>query len=359
MEEALQPPAPAAVVAARPASPVKKIVGYLVLALALGVGGYYGFHYLMYTRSHETTDNAQLSSDVYQLIPQVSGRISKSYVSDYQEVTQGDTLFTINPDDYAIRIQSAEANLANAEANLEVSRRATGTTSSGLDVVTANITAAEAAYERAQQDLARGENLVKDDVITRQNYDGLVAAEKAARAQYASAKAQYGVTQKQVGTASGQVKAAEAMVALRRADLDNAKLTLSYTAVLAPANGRLSATKIQQGQYVQAGQPLTSLIGEHLWVVANFKETQLGKIAVGQEAVVEVDTYPGREFRGRVASLSPATGAKFSLLPPDNATGNFVKVVQRVPVKIQFIDSIPAGFNLESGMNVNVSIPTN
>lgn len=358
MEEVTPTPAATPVVA-RPASPAKKIIGYVVLIAALGIGGYYGFNYLMYTRSHEVTDNAQLSSDVYQLIPQVSGRISKSYVTDYQEVKRGDTLFTINPDDYAIRIQSAEANLDNAEANLEVSRRATGTTSSGLDVVTANITAAEAAYERAQQDLKRGENLVKDDVITRQNYDGLVAAEKAARAQYASVKAQYGVTQKQVGTASGQIKAAEAMVALRQADLKNAQLTLSYTAVLAPANGRLSATKIQEGQYVQAGQPLTSLIGEKLWVVANFKETQLGKIVVGQEASVEVDTYSGREFRGRVASLSPATGAKFSLLPPDNATGNFVKVVQRVPVKIEFTDSIPAGFNLESGMNVTVSIPIN
>ncbi len=334
-----------------PARPLKKIVGYLVLAAALGVGGYYGINYLLYTLHHETTDNAQLSSDVYQLIPQVSGRIERSYVTDYQEVAAGDTLFTINSDDYNLRIASAQANLLNAEANLEVSRRAASTSTSGLDVSNANIAAAEAAYDKAQQDLARGENLVKDDVITKASFDAIQAQARAAEAQYQAARAQYSVTERQAGTTSGQIKAAEALVAQRQADLANARLTQSYTAILAPADGKLAETKIKAGQYVQAGQPLTTLIGKGLWVVANFKETQLGQVRVGQEASVEVDTYPGKEFAGRVVSLSPATGAKFSLLPPDNATGNFVKVVQRVPVKIELTDSIPAGYNLESGMN--------
>ena len=339
--------------------PARKIIGYLVLAAGLGIGGYYGINYLLYTLHHETTDNAQLSSDVYQLIPQVSGRIQQSYVTDYQTVKAGDTLFTINSDDYTLRVTSAQANLANAEANLEVARRAAGTSSSGLGVSNANIAAAQAAYDKAQQDLVRGQNLVKDDVITKASFDAIQAQAKSAEAQYQAARAQYTVTEQQAGTTSGQIKSAEALVAMRKADLANAQLTQSYTAILAPADGKLAETKIRAGQYVQAGQPLTTLIGNDLWVVANFKETQLGQVRIGQEAAVTVDTYPGKEFTGRVTSLSPATGAKFSLLPPDNATGNFVKVVQRVPVKIELTDRIPAGYNLESGMNVSVSLPIN
>lgn len=340
-----------------PKNSTKKI-GFLIIRIIVVVGLFFGIKYLIYALNHESTENAQLQTDVYQLIPQVSGKIEKSYVQDFQHVKQGDTLFLIATEDYSIKVTSAEANLQNAIANLEAAKRSPSTLRTGLEVVGSNIKAVEAANIKAQQDLARGKNLLKDDVITQSSYDALKAAADAAEAQYQAAKSQYTVSQKQVGTAEDQIKAAEATVAMRQADLANAKLLFSYTTVTAPADGQLSETKIQQGQFVQAGQPLTTMLGNSIWVIANYKETQLRKIQKGYEATITVDAYPDKEFKGKVTSLSPATGATFSLLPPDNATGNFVKVVQLVPVKIEFIDSIPSNYNLEAGMNVNVSIPT-
>ena len=334
-----------------------KRIGFTVIGIIVVVGLFFGLKYLVYALNHVSTDNAQLQTDVYQLIPQVSGRIQKSYVKDFQHVKQGDTLFTIATDDYSIRVTSAEANLQNALANLEVARRSPSTLRTGLDVSRSNINEVEAANIKAQQDLERGKNLVKVDVITQASYDALKAAADAAEARYQAAKSQYAVSQKQVNTSEDQIKAAEATVAMRKADLANAKLIYSYTSITAPADGQLSETKMQEGQFVQAGQPLTTMLGSSVWVIANYKETQLRKIKKGYEVSITVSAYPHKEFKGKVTSLSPATGATFSLLPPDNATGNFVKVVQLVPVKIEFTDSIPSNYNLQAGMSVKISIP--
>ncbi|MGA9213516.1 HlyD family secretion protein [Kaistella sp.] len=342
----------------QPPKKSKKRLGFIMIGIIILIGLFFGIKYLVYALKHVSTDNAELQTDVYQLIPQVSGRIAKSYVDDFQHVKKGDTLFIIETDDYAIRVASAKANLQNAIADLEVAKRSPSTLRTGLGVPSSNIKAMEAANIKAQQDLERGKNLVKDDVITRANYDALKAAADAAEAQYQSAKSQYAFSQKQIGTAEDQIKAAEAVVAMRQADLANARLLYSYTTIIAPADGQLSETKIQKGQFVQAGQPLTTMLGSSIWIVANYKETQLRKIHKGDEAVITVDAYPQKKFKGKVTSLSPATGATFSLLPPDNSTGNFVKVVQLVPVKIEFNGSIPTNYNLEAGMSVNVSIAT-
>lgn len=342
----------------KPPKTSKKKIGFIFIGIIVLVGLFFGIKYLVYVLKHVSTDNAQLQTDVYQLIPQVSGRIEKSLVQDFQHVKKGDTLFIIDTDDYSIRVTSAQASLQNAIANLEVAKRSPTTLRTGLGVPSSNIKAVEATNIKAQQDLARGKNLVEDDVITRASYDALKATADAAAAQYQAAKVQYNVSQKQIGTAEDQIKAAEAVVAMRQADLANAKLLYSYTTIVAPADGHLSETKIQQGQFVQAGLPITTMLGSSVWVIANFKETQLRKIHKGYEAVITVDAYPKKDFKGKVTSLSPATGATFSLLPPDNATGNFVKVVQLVPVKIEFMGSIPSNYNLEAGMSVNVSIAT-
>ncbi|WP_116124633.1 HlyD family secretion protein [Lewinella sp. IMCC34183] len=353
---------PEVLVAAPPAEPDQahrtgRIVRFVLLGLGLAIGGYFGVRYILYAMHHETTDNAQLSADVYQIAPQVSGRIAKSYVTDYQRVAAGDTLYTIAPEDFALRVASAEAALRSAEAGVDLARRNSGTSSTGLDVSNANIDAARASYEKARQDLKRAQNLVDADVITRATFDATQATARSAEAQYQAAQAQYRVGRTQVGSAGSQIRAAEAQVALRQAELDNARLTLSYTTILAPAAGRLAESRTRTGQFVQAGQPLTSLVGEDMWVMANFKETQLESIHVDQPVTFSVDAYPGHEFRGKVVSVSPATGAQFSLLPPDNATGNFVKVVQRVPVKIALTESVPPDYHLEAGMNVEVSVP--
>lgn len=344
---------------AEPIKNKKSPAKFIVIGLIIVIGLFFGIKYLLYALHHETTDNAQLQTDQYHLIPQVSGRITKTYVQDYQTVKKGDTLFTIATDDYAIRITSAEAALKNAEADLEVAKRGSGILKTGLGVSDYNIKAIEASKIKSEQDLQRAQNLVNEDVITKASFDAIKAQATAAEAQYQAAKKQYIVSQKQVGTADDQIKAAEAMVKMREADLANAKLIYSYTTLIAPVDGRLAEVEIKQGQFVQAGQPLTSIIGNDIWVSANFKETQLGKLKDGQAATITVDAYPKKVFNAKITMLSPATGAVFSILPPDNATGNFVKVVQRVPVKIEFTEPIPSGFNLEAGMNVTVSVPIN
>lgn len=333
--------------------PLKFIIIGIVLVIAIG----FGIKYLLYSLGHETTDNAQLATDQYHLVPQVSGRITKTFVKDYENVKKGDTLFTIAADNYAIQVAAAEASLQNAQANLEVAKRNPETLKTGLSVSSSNIKAVEATKIKAEQDLQRAQNLVKEDVITKSSFDAIKAEATAAEAQYEAAKAQYDVSQKQIGSAKDQIKAAKAMVKMREADLANAKLMYSYTTIIAPADGRLAEVGIKEGQFVQAGQPLTDIIGSAVWVVANFKETQLENIKESSKATVTIDAYSGKEFNAKVTMLSPATGATFAILPPDNSIGNFVKVVQRVPVKIEFTDAIPADYNLEAGMNVTVSIP--
>ncbi len=331
---------------------------FIIIGIILAIGLFFGIKYLLYAMHHETTDNAQLASDQYHLIPQVSGRITKTYVKDYQNVKKGDTLFTIDTANYAIQVSAAEASLQNAKANLEVVKRNPNTLKTGLGISSSNIKAVEAAKVNAQQDLQRAQNLVHEDVITKANFDAIQAEAKAAEAKYQAAKAQYKVSEKQVVTAEDAIKAAEAMVKMHEADLANAKLMYSYTTITAPSDGRLSEVKIKEGQFVQAGQPLTDIIGNEIWVVANYKETQLNKIKEGDSATITVDAYPDKVFKAKVTMLSPATGATYALLPPDNATGNFVKVVQLVPVKLEFTDAISADYNLEAGMSVTVSIPT-
>ena len=336
-------------------SPLK----FVIIGILLAIGLFFGIKYILNAMHHETTDNSQLASDQYHLIPQVSGRITKTYVKDYQNVKKGDTLFTIDTSNYAIQVAAAEANLQNAKANLEVAKRNPETLKTGLGVASSNIKAVEASKIKADQDLARAQNLVKEDVITKASFDAVQAEARAAEAQYQAAKAQYAVSEKQVDSAEDGIKAVEAMVKMREADLANAKLIYSYTTITAPSDGRLAEVQIREGQFVQAGQPLTDIIGNDIWIVANFKETQLNKITEGDVAIITVDAYPDNMFNAKVTMLSPATGANFALLPPDNATGNFVKVVQLVPIKLEFTDAIPADYNLEAGMSVSVSIPTN
>ncbi|GGG49084.1 HlyD family secretion protein [Bizionia arctica] len=342
----------------KPIQKKKNPLKFIIIGAILAIGLFFGIKYLLFMLHHETTDNAQLATNQYHLIPQVSGRITKTFVNDYQNVKKGDTLFTIDTSNYAIQVAVAEANLQNSIANLEVAKRNPSTLKTGLGVSSSNIKAVEASKIKAEQDLQRAQNLVNEDVITKASFDAVQAEATAAEAQYQAAKAQYAVSEKQVGTAEDGIKAAEAIVKMREADLANAKLIYSYTTITAPNNGRLAEVGIKEGQFVQAGQPLTDIIGSNIWVVANFKETQLNKIKEGDIATITVDTYPDKVFNAKVTMLSPATGSTYALLPPDNATGNFVKVVQLVPVKLEFTDVIPTDYNLEAGMSVTVSIPT-
>ena len=329
---------------------------FILLAIVLLAGGYYGWTRLQYARAHESTDDAQVEGDVYPILPRVSGPVLKVYVDDNQTVKKGDTLVTVDPADYIQRVNAAEAALIAAKAQVTAARAQVGTAQANVRTAQTTIGVSEANRVRLQQDLQRSTQLRKQDVIPQSDYDAVQANLRATTAQRSTAQDQVTVARQQVIAAQQQVGVAQAIIKQRQADLDNAKLQLSYTTLVAPGNGIVSKKNVQPGQVVSPGQQLMGLVSSNrTWVVANFKETQLENMKVGQPVKIEVDAYPNEEFQGHVESLSAATGARFALLPPDNASGNFVKVTQRVPAKI-VLDKIDPQHPLRAGMSVIATV---
>ena len=309
--------------------PGRRIVLLVLLAVGLIAGGIYGWRTIRFYQGHAETDDAQVEAHIDPVIPKVAGFVREVRVDDNQKVNQGDLLLTIDDRDYRSRIATAEGELQNARAAVAVARSTT--------------IAAETNRTKTTADLQRYGALRQKEEISQQQYDAAKAAADAAAAQVQADEA--------------QVAAAAAKVKQMEGNLDFAKLQESYVSVTAPASGIVSRKNVEIGQYVQAGQPLLAIVSEAApWVVANFKETQLKKMRVGQPVDIEVDAYPKRVFRGKVESIAAATGAKFALLPPDNATGNFTKVVQRVPVKIVLDEPPDPVHPLRAGMSVTATV---
>ena len=413
-------PPPERFEARRPArSPRSKIlpvalIGLLVLAAA-------GTLYWLHTRNRVSTDDAQVDGHIAPISPRISGSVLQVLVDNGNHVEAGQVLVRIDPRDYEARVEQAKAALALAEGNAQAARAgvplARGTTTSGvaqaqgqlanaeaelhreetsytqastseIAVAQANVAAAEASYERAQADLERMRPLAAKEEISRQQFDAFIAAEKVAAAQLAAARdrlrsarqaaatheqdvasararvqaaraavAQAHAGEQQVNVSAAQAQSATAGIQQARANLAAAELQLSYTTIVAPMAGEVTRKTVEVGQIVQPGQALMTVVPlRTAWVTANFKETQLAGVRPGQRAEVKVDMY-GATIVGKVHSIAGATGARLSLLPPENATGNFVKVVQRIPVKIVF-DQLPPGVVLRPGMNVDVTIVT-
>lgn len=329
---------------------------YLILAVALVAAGIYGWTRLQFARAHESTDDAQVEGDVYPILPRVSGPVLEVKVEDNQTVKKGEVLATIDPADYQQRVNAMQAALVAAQAQVVAARAQVATAQAGVSTARTTIGVSEANRARLAQDLKRSTFLRKADIIPQSDYDAVQANLKSTSAQRSTAEDQVKVAQQQVIAAQQQVKVAQAVVKQRQSDLDNAKLQLSYTTLVAPGNGIVSRKNVQPGQVVAPGQQLMGLVSSNkTWVIANFKETQLENMKVGQPVKIEVDAYPHEDFEGHIESLSAATGARFALLPPDNASGNFVKVTQRVPVKIVLNHEDPQ-HPLRAGMSVNAIV---
>ena len=348
----------------------KFIIILVVLVLFFGT---YGTYKYLHSLSHETTDDAQIEKNMNPIIPRVNGYITKVYVKDNDFVKKGDTLFTIDQKDYLLKAEDAKAALVGAESSFEVAKADIGSAVANIAVSDANVQSAGGNIEtakirlgRATNDFERFNNLYKNHSITKQQFEQALAAKQEAESQVSILQQQQkasafqksviiaksNVSDKQTQVAAANIKRAKAM-------LDAANLNLSYTIVTASVDGQISKIGIQPGQLVQPGQALFYIINDNeTWVVANFKETQLNKMVIGQKVTVKVDAYPDTDFEGTITSFSPATGSRFSLLPPDNATGNFVKTIQRLPVKISLNPSSDPGKmkNLRSGMNVDVDV---
>ena len=298
-----------------------------IFGVILVVGVVWGGNKLVRSFSYEETDDAQITGNIYPVIPRVPGKVVEVLAKDNQIVQKGDVLLRIDTSDYQIRRDMAEAQLLKAQASVSAAQ--------------AEIVAAGATQTKLDADLRRSRNLQRHDVISRAELDAATAGATASSAQHSASEGQY--------------KAALAQEKQAEAELKNAELQLSWTTVTAPEAGHVSKKNIQPGQYVAPGQQLIAIVGSgDLWVVANFKETQLTHMKPGQPVIVMVDAFPGKEFKGHIDSISAGTGAQFALLPPDNASGNFVKVTQRVPVKIVFDEKPDAP--LAAGMNVIVEV---
>lgn len=349
----------------------KSNVFLIVLILLVVVGGGFGITKYLHAQHHEETDDAQIDANISPVIPRISGYVAEVRVKDNQKVKKGDTLVILDNRSELIQVQQAEAAINAAQSNLGVANASTAASKANVASYEANISTADAQIEaakvtlrRATQDYDRYSNLIKDHSITQQQYEQAEAAKLTAERQLqvlidqknAAARQTHAATSQSLATAQ-QTNVANATIQQRKADLENAKLNLSYTVILAQEDGRVSKINVQLGQFVQAGQSLFSLVLDNTpWVVANFKETQLAKMRVGQVVIVHIDAFPGHEFEGKITSFSPATGSRFALLPPDNASGNFVKVVQRLPVKIEFNSNDQFVKELRPGMNVDVDV---
>lgn len=327
-----------------------KPVNLAIIGAALLIAGFFGVRAWIKSQHHETTDNAQLDATITSVRSAVSGFVVDVRFTDNQFVKKGDTLAIIDDKDYKAKVMQAKAMLQSAEIQTGISRAvaqaamqnasASATNSTALQ---SNIAAAQARLSKAQKELTRIEKMFGDGAATQQQLDAAKAEFQSATAMYEMAQRQYAAsTQQATGTKTsaqaqeGQVNVAAALVQQRIAELQLAESQLKNTVIIAPYDGIVSKKSVEVGQLVQVGQPVCSAVeSNNLWVVANFKETQLNHIRVGEKVTIKLDAYPGMKLSGTVESIGGATGARFSLLPPDNATGNFVKVTQRMPVRIR------------------------
>ncbi|HYS25937.1 MAG TPA: HlyD family secretion protein [Vicinamibacterales bacterium] len=391
------------------------IVAVVIVVLAASV-------WLWATAGRETTDDAQVDAHVTPMAARVGGTVVEVPIKENQQVEAGTVLVVIDPRDYQVALDKARAEVATAEADAAAARvnipitstAATGNVSNarggvdqaqagidvaqrGIEAATARLATAQARQREAEanaaktaRDVERFKGLLAKDEIAQQQYDAAVAAADAARAGADSAKAQVQETQAGISMAQSQLmqaraghaqataqletaqtapeqvaaqraraSSADARVLQQRAALQQAELNVQYATIKAPMKGIVSKKAVEVGQVIQPGQPLMTVIPlEEVWVTANFKETQLKNMRPGQPAIIEVDAYGGRDFKAHVESLAAATGSRFSLLPPENATGNFVKVVQRVPVRIAIDEKQDAEQLLRPGMSVTAKVDT-
>jgi membrane fusion protein, multidrug efflux system len=365
---------------------VKWIMPLLALAVIAGgviVWRYYGVR--------ESTDDAQIDGHIDPISARVSGTVLRVYHEDNETVEAGTLLLELDPKDLQVAVDRARADLANAQASAvaaQVGVPLTTTTSSnqliaanaavraadrGVQAAQARVQEAQANYTKAGADLKRMQELVEKDEVSRQQYDAAVAAAASAKATLDGAQASVATAESQAAQSRAQADAAHTVpeqirmtraragaavadVQKYQAALEQAELGLKYTKIYAPVTGVLSKRNVEPGQVIQAGQPLFSIVDlDNLWVTANFKETQLKNMHPGQKASIRVDAY-GRTFSGSVESIGGATGSRFSVLPPENATGNYVKVVQRLPVRIRFDKGQDSGHALRPGMSVEPTV---
>lgn len=339
-------------------------------ALMLAVLLFFALDFVIGALTHESTDDAFIAGHIVSVAPRIDGQVAAVHVVDNQMVHANDLLVELDPSDYAITVAQKEAAAASQDANFrtviaayELMRAKVVTAEASARVAAADAAAAGATAKKAQADFDRAQDLLKQKTISQQEFDAAAAASTKAQADFKSAQENVDEENSKVEEADKQLAAAfaEKDMALSQfnesqTNVAAAKLNLSYTRMVAPADGRVTRKSVEPGDYLQVGQQIMAIVPTEVWVVANFKESQLKNMRPGQPVTVEIDALGGRDFAAHVDSVQAGSGAAFSLLPPENATGNFVKVVQRVPVKILFDEPLPADHTLGPGLSVTPSV---
>ena len=332
----------------------KLIYNTTVIALLL-IGVMYVCSRFIHLGNVEYTDNAQVRQHITPVNTRVQGFIKKIYFDEYRPVHKGDTLLVIEDSEFKLRLAQAEADLANALAGRQATNAGIATTQNNISVNDATVEEIRVQRANAGRELQRYKKLLEQDAVTKQQYDNIKTAYDAINARYEQALRTRHSTSLSKNEQAHRLGQNEAAVRLAQAAVDLAKLNLSYTVIVATCDGVTGRKDIHEGQLVQPGQTMVDIVDDgELWVVANYRETQLPNIKEGASVTFTADAVPGVEYKGVVESLSDATGAAFSLIPQDNATGNFVKVEQRVPVRIRLhgndtadVRRLRAGFNVE------------
>ena len=349
----------------------RKVAAVLVFLTLGALGLATIFFYVGYKATHISTDDAYIHGSIHTLASKVPGTVKAVHVSDNQQVKKNDLLVEIDAEDYQAKLREAEsafiaerAKLDEEQAKTETARIQLRELTHAADAARANLQLQEAQLLQAEKDVTRAENLLKKEAISKERFektltlrDVAVAQVRAAAGRLNQAEAALSTQKALISQTASRILVQESIAGQKEAALRTAELNAGYTRVMSPSDGFVTKKSVETGNQVQAGQPLMAVVPlDDIWIIANYKETQLSKIQPGQKVEIEVDTYPGRKFPGRVDSIMAGTGSVFSLFPPENATGNFVKVVQRIPVKILLDGDADPGRVLRIGMSVRPTV---
>lgn len=334
----------------------KSPVLFIVIGI-VAIAAFFGIRSLLHNLKYETTDNAQIESRSVPVISRVAGYIDSLGVDDYSKVKQQETLITIDDTEYALAVMQAKADVLNAQADQANAQAMYNNALANRKLAVANANVQLSRLTKAKADVTRDEALLKEGAITEKQAEDSRSAYDASSKQYIANQDQINLATTQVAVAEAQIQKVKALIETRTAALRQAELKVQYCTITAPVSGKIGKRSVEKGQFIQAGAPLFSIVNdESFWIVANFKETQLEKMKEGQEVNIKLDGYPDLKIKGKISSFSSATGSKFALLPADNSTGNFVKITQRVPVKIEIVDAGKYKDYLRAGLSVEVEV---
>lgn len=337
-------------------SHIKK--GIIIVLVLTGV--FFGYRKIMFSIQHETTDNAQVETQIVPILPRISGYIKTLNVADFDSVHAGDLLVELDDMELRAQLSELESDSLQAIAELINSKATLNSTRASLDVNRGNIDLAYVKLKQTQKDFERNKNLYRDQAITEKQFSDAQFAVETAQQNKNNAIKEMAAASSKIPVMEAAVKKSEAVLEVKHAKIEETKLKLQYTKIYAPATGKIGKKNITTGQYVQMGAPLFSIVNDSTyWITANFKENQIKNLYPGKQVELRVDAFPEEKITGTIESISDATGAKFALLPPDNSSGNFVKVTQRIPVKIKINELEKHRRILHAGLSVFVTADIN